>query len=369
MQSTVPIQSIPCGTYCWRKRTPNGLQPVARTMSRESTTINTWPIALVRILDAQGVDGRRILAEAGLDPGLIENPNGRVSVAAMARLWKLAVAATDDPCLGLKAAAFVQPATFHSLGLALLASQNLEDALLRAARFSRIVSNAADVSVETSDRGIKQVVTWRAETPPVFESIDLLMASTLKMGMLLLGLDPRAPRPLELRLRRPAVSAAMQDEFQDHFCCPIEFCAEENSLFIAREWTHRRLPMGNPQLARQNDLVVMDYLAHCDEARISERVRIELISRLPTGEPARADIASALHLSEKTLQRRLHDEDTSYQRLLDDVRRELAQQYLLKGPHSVCEITFQLGFSDQSSFTRAFRRWTGVTPGQFRERP
>ncbi|MDI3258547.1 MAG: AraC family transcriptional regulator [Sinobacteraceae bacterium] len=334
-------------------------------MRREETTLNTWAIALVRTLDTCGCDSRALLQRAGLEPALLQNPNGRVPVSAMVRLWRLAVEASGDPCLGLKAASFIQPATFHSLGLALLASQNLEDALQRSARFSRIVSSAVDMRIERVPQGLKQVVRWSANVPTVPEAIDLLMAATLKMGLLLLGLEPQAPRPLELRLRRGA-TPAMRIEFEAYFRCPIHFEADEDSLFIPHEWTRLPLPMANPSLARQNDLVVMEYLARFDAARLSDKVRAELISRLPAGEPARADVAAALHLSEKTLQRRLKEEATSYQALLDEVRRDLALQYLHEEPASVCEVTFRLGFSDQSSFTRAFRRWTGLTPGEFR---
>lgn len=333
----------------------------------ETSTINTWAIALVRTLDARGLDGKALLQRAGLDPALLKEPNGRSPVSAMSRLWHLAVEAANDPCLGLKVAAYVQPATFHSLGLALLASENLEDALQRSARFSRIVSSAVDVTIEPCDGGVKQVVGWRADGPIVEEALDLMMASTLKMGLLLLGLDPNAPRPIELRLRRSA-TPAMRTEFEAFFRCPIHFEAHENSMWIPREWMDLPLPMANPVLARQNDLVVMEYLSRFDGARFAEKVRAELISRLPAGEPPRSAVAAALKLSEKTLQRRLQDEDTSYQQVLDEVRRDLAQQYLREGPVSVCEVTFRLGFSDQSSFTRAFRRWTGVTPGEFRGR-
>ncbi|HKY92586.1 MAG TPA: AraC family transcriptional regulator [Nevskiaceae bacterium] len=333
----------------------------------ETSTLNTWAIALVRTLDARGIDGKALLQRAGLDPGLVKEPNGRTPVSAMSRLWRLAVEESNDPCLGLKVSAFVQPATFHSLGLALLASENLADALQRSARFLRIVSNAVDVTLEPHEGGVKQVVTWRADGPIVEEAIDLMMASTLKMGMMLLGLDPSTPRPMKLRLRRSA-TPAMRTEFDAVFRCPIEFDADENSMWIPDEWIALPLPMANPVLARQNDLVVMEYLSRFDGARFAEKVRAELISRLPAGEPPRSAIAAALNLSEKTLQRRLQDEDTSYQQVLDEVRRDLAQQYLREGPISMCEVTFRLGFSDQSSFTRAFRRWTGVTPGEFRGR-
>src|SRR5882757_2648335 len=113
-------------------------------MGREETTLNTWANALVRTLQVRGCDVDALLLRAGLDGAMLKDPNGRVPVSGMVRLWRLAVEETGDPCLGLKAAAFVQPATFHSLGLAMLASQNLGDALQRSARFSRIVSSAAD---------------------------------------------------------------------------------------------------------------------------------------------------------------------------------------------------------------------------------
>lgn len=336
-------------------------------MSSEPSTINTWAIALVRTLDARGLDGRALMREAQLDPQLLDDPNGRAPLSGMSRLWRLAVAASGDPCLGLKVAAFVQPATFHSLGLALLASQNLEDALQRSARFSRIVSNVADVRVEDYGQGIKQVVRWLVDTPVVEEAIDLLMASTVKIGSLLLGLGPGQLPNLSLRLRRSA-TPEMQQEFRAHFGFEIEFSAEENALLVPHELARRTLPMANPQLARQSDQIIMDYLSRFDAARLSEKVRAELIARLPAGEPSRAEIAAALHLSEKTLQRRLREEDTSYQQLLDDIRRDLATQFLDDSRLSVCEITFRLGFSDQSSFTRAFRRWTGRAPGEFRTR-
>lgn len=334
-------------------------------MSREATTLNTWPIALTHAVTSAGHDGQALLLRAGIDPQGLSDPNGRTPVRAMARLWRLAVEATEDPCFGLRVAAFIQPATFHSLGLALLASQNLEEALLRSARFSRIVSNAADVRIEKTESGIKQVVRWRAEVPVVDEGIDLLMASTVKMGMLLMGLDARTPPPLELHLKRSATDA-MRADFERHFACPIQFEADENALLIPAAWARKPLPMANPQLARRNDMVVMEYLARFDGEALSERVRSELIERLASGEPSRADIAAALRLSEKTLQRRLQADQTTFQQLLDDVRRELALSYLRESRATVSDVTFRLGFSDQSSFTRAFRRWTGVTPGQFR---
>lgn len=331
-------------------------------MTREATTLNTWAIAVARTLDARGIDSDQLFAEAGLDPAIMRDPNGRYPVSRMSRLWTLAVERANDPCLGLHAAEHVQPMTFHSLGLAVLASQSMEDALRRSARFSRIVSNAVEVFVEDTPEGIKQVVRFRDDVPPVDEAIDLFMAGSVKMGKLLSG---GGAQPTQIKLCR-TVTPEMEIEFRAYFMAPIEFGATENSFLLPHELARRPLPMANPALALKNDQVVMEYLAKFDGARVSEKVRAELIARLPAGEPSRAEVAEALHFSEKTLQRRLRDEDNSYQSILDETRRELAQQYLSDERVSVCEITFRLGFSDQSSFTRAFKRWTGRAPGEFR---
>ncbi len=331
-------------------------------MAREATTLNTWAIAVARALDARGVDSAALFRRAGLDPALMRDPNGRCPVSRMVQLWRLAVETSKDPCIGIHAAEYVQPATFHSLGMAILASQTLEDALMRGARYSRIVSNAVDVYVENTAKGFKQALRFRDGIPPADEAIDLYMASSLKMGRILTGQEIK---PIEVKLRRRA-TPEIAAEFRKILATPIQFGADENSFTISRAAAQQPLPMANPVLARQNDQVVVEYLARFDGARIAEKVRAELISRLPAGEPSRAAVAAALLLSEKTLQRRLKDEDASFQGILDETRRELAQQYLREGRVSVCEVTFRLGFSDQSSFTRAFKRWTGSAPGAYR---
>ncbi|MGH6630277.1 MAG: AraC family transcriptional regulator, partial [Burkholderiales bacterium] len=211
-------------------------------MAREATTLNTWAICIAQALEVRGIKSVSLFAEAGLDPAILRDANGRYPVSRMVKLWKLAVQATGDPCFGLRAAEYVQPATFHSLGLAVLASQSLEDALRRGARFSRIVSNAVDVTVEETPDGVKQGVRFRDDIPPVDEAIDLFMAATLKMGHLLTG---GTVQPLHIKFCRRA-TPEMDLEFRAFFMTPIEFGASENSFMISTELARRPLPMANP---------------------------------------------------------------------------------------------------------------------------
>jgi AraC-like DNA-binding protein len=113
--------------------------------------------------------------------------------------------------------------------------------------------------------------------------------------------------------------------------------------------------------ARLHDAAAAEYLTRFDAQPVAQRLREQLIRRLPSGEPTRAALAAALHLTPRTLLRRLAAEGTNWKTLLNDVRRELALSYLRQN-RSAAEITFLLGFADPANFTRAFRRWTGAPP-------
>lgn len=129
-----------------------------------------------------------------------------------------------------------------------------------------------------------------------------------------------------------------------------------------------RLEGANPELARLNDEVALRYLARFDRDKLNSRLRAALVEQLPRGEPSAAKLAVMLNLSLRSLQRRLADEGTSYEDLLTSTRRELALSHLADRRYSIGEVAYLLGFADASSFNRAFKRWTGQTPGQYRER-
>ena len=112
--------------------------------------------------------------------------------------------------------------------------------------------------------------------------------------------------------------------------------------------------------------MVEQYLAALAPASIARDVRRVLVEVLPEGEPTVAKVADQLHVSVRTLQRNLRDEGVSFSDVLSEVRRELAVGYLRAGDHSVTEVTYLLGFSETAAFSRAFKRWTGVAPSQFR---
>ena len=128
------------------------------------------------------------------------------------------------------------------------------------------------------------------------------------------------------------------------------------------------LPSANEALAQLHDRFAGEYLARFSTSRITHLARQTLCRLLPQGEPKRERVAQALHLSQRTLQRRLQEEGTSYQQLLDDTRRDMAEQYLQQPGLTLLEVAYLLGFADPSNFFRAFRRWFGCTPNEYRAR-
>jgi AraC-like DNA-binding protein len=146
----------------------------------------------------------------------------------------------------------------------------------------------------------------------------------------------------------------------------VEFDATLASMLFSRGDLTAPLPTSNRQVADLHERFAGEYLRRFDHAQTSYRAREVIIRNLPDGEPKRDQVASELCMSERTLRRRLEEEGTSFIQMLNDTRRELAEQYLERMHLSLPQAAYLLGFADQSSFFRACRRWFGRSPGQYR---
>ncbi len=327
-----------------------------------ATTLTSWARAIRKSLDAAGVDSAALFAEAGLDIAALGDAQARYPVARTNRLWQLAVAATGDPAFALKVAREAGVLSFHALGYSLVASATLREAFKRLIRYFRVVSDGAELRFGCDGDTCHYAIAATGDGhAPIPEAVDAFAYVVVRLCR---GLYRRDHAPLEVRLMRPA--PADPTPWQRAFRCPVLFDAAENRLLFAAAAFDAPLEFANPELARQNDEVAARYLARFGKLLVRERLRAVLIEQLPRGEPSQDRAAEALHLSSRSLQRRLADEGTRYQDVLDELRRELATSYLREARHSISEITYLLGFSDTSSFTHAFRRWTGVAPSRWK---
>ena len=329
----------------------------------EPTSLASWTRALRKQLDALNLDSAALCIEAGLDPQQMDDPNARYPLSATTRLWELAVQASGDPAIGLRVSRFVSPTTFHALGYALVASGSLREVFERIVRYHQVVSDALTLELSAEGERYHFRLLQPPDSPaPALEAIDAFAAIYVRTCRNRLGRDYA---PLAVYLRRP--EPADPKPWHAVFRAPVFFGAEEDRLEFAARDFDSHLDDANPELAEHNETVLKRTLAQLQPLTWERKVRRAIEEQLPEGEPSAERIAQALHLSLRSLQRHLADEGCRFDALLNECRENLALLHL-RDPHcSLAEISYLLGFADTSSFSRAFKRWTRMTPGQFRD--
>jgi AraC-like DNA-binding protein len=335
--------------------------PDMRTQASASRgyILAAWIKAIGRALEAAGCDSGALLAEAGFDLKSLDGPTLLCPLANAARLWEISVAATGDPAFGVKVASHIRHTTFHVLSYGLCASSTLKDAFERLQRYCHVASDAVEYEFRRCGDDYHFLIEPAKGVP--FESIDALVGAQLRMCRSLIGRD-FSPRQIELRRPRPSII----DDFERLFRAPLRFSAAQNRLIFDSFSVEAPLDGANPDLALRADAIALQYLARIERDNIQARVREVLMQRLQCAEPSQEEVAEQLCMSARTLQRKLGESGTTYKEILDETRRSLALIYLSAPHHSVSEITYLLGFSSGSSFTRAFRRWTGQSPSTWR---
>lgn len=333
------------------------------TEHRDRNVIASWAVAVAQALDERGIDSRAIFRSAGIDIGTARDPATRFPADQMTLVYELAEKATQDPSFGLSIAEHVHPTSLHALGFSLFASKDLESFCRRIVRYFGLVSTNAVTEIEQTS-GEFQLSMLPAIGQTAYAPQDAWLATLLRFSRFIYrpNFDP-----LRVRLRRPQ-PAVNVERFSAWFRAPIEFGSPKNTLvFDAREMDVR-LPAANAELAHQNDQVVLALLRQIDRNDIITQVRASLIALLPSGDCSKQSVAAQLNMSERTLQNRLVARGTTYSDILSETRRELAEQYMNQSLHSISEVAFLLGFAEISSFSRAFRAWTGESPSSYRER-
>lgn len=322
-----------------------------------TSTLATWAATILRALAAHGVEVEPLARRAGIDPGAL-GPDARVPREALNRLWALAVAATGDPAFGLEASRFTAQTTFHALGYAVLASPTLKEAFERIIRYRRLIGDVLQLQLVDAGDRYRFLIDVSANPDVPFQAVDAIAAGCARQARLLHGTRPC--NPLAVWFARPAPTDI--EPYRRAFRAPLHFGQAANALEYSRADLDDPLPAGNAELARGNDEVLVRYLARLEQSRVSTRVRQALLEAFPDGAPSKPAIARSLGMSARNLQRHLAEEGTSFKELLNDARGSMARSYVEECRLSVTEIAFVLGFADTSTFSRAFKRWTGMSP-------
>ena len=327
------------------------------------TFLATMGQVFVRLVEMHGIDARALLLEVGIDPATLRDPSARIPSAFWDTAGARAAALIPDPAFGLRAARCWHPSNLGALGHAWLASSTLRTGLQRLERYSRILGEKAQLKITDTRDGMRLAYDHRRRDP-VLRAIgtDFVLSLVLDMCRMNYG---ASLRPVEVRLSRARPGDT--EPYRHFYGCPIHFEANEDSFLLTLRVADEPLPTANRQLAGTLDSILTAQLAALDKNNIPARCKSNLLDELTSGELSEEEMAKQLHMSRRTLQRKLAESNTTYQKLVDDTHRDLALRYMEDPRNTITDVTFLLGFSGQSAFSRAFKRWTGMSPTTYRD--
>lgn len=331
------------------------------------TTLSTIPRLIAQVLSIYEVDAEPVFAKADID--INDTEQNRIPMEKMAELWQLSVKATGNNELGLVAASLFQPTYLKGIGMAWLASANLEEGLRRFISSSQLINTVMQIELleRNSENGEELLIQYQKRLTPEVKfkihhcAIELGIGFFLKMFRLAAGKNIPATGvyfTFDIEENNQA--------YQDYFQCPVYGNQEVNGISFSKTLLTELLPTHDAELVELNEMVINKHLASMDNSETSSKV-IKIINELlPAGCPTEEIIAYKLHMSKRTLQRKLSQEKQSFLSLLTSVRLMLAKQKLAIKNISITEITYQLGYSSPSTFARAFKKHTQLSPVEYR---
>jgi AraC-like DNA-binding protein len=318
--------------------------------------------AALESVRARHMDTDALLTRVGLSPSLLQVPQARVSAKHYGELWRLVALTLDDEFFGQDSRR-MKAGSFAMLVHAVLGCKNLGQALDRSLRFYGLILDDIGGSLTREEKEATIILCERTAgaAPRIFGHEVLLM---LLHGVACWLVGRRIPI---LRARFAYPEPPHSAEYRLMYCTDLAYGGPHTAIVFAADYLN--LPIV------QNERSVKEFLRTAPESilvkykngsSLSARIRRRLRQLLPSEVPDFDQLAGELNMTTATMRRRLHEEGSSYQGIKDQLRRDLAISYLSHSDRSVMDIALELGFSERSAFHRAFRKWTGASPGEFR---
>ena len=312
----------------------------------------------------RAIDTSALLASIGIDPEAPVDPSVMVSDSDYyGFLESIARAEQSGHTLPLRAGNSMRSDDYGVFGLAWKTASNLRASFTRAERYWRVMTSVSVYTVEPADNGA--FVHLHREGP---RDLGLRLSNEATIASMFTISREIATQPVKLhgiffKHAGPENIAAHEDFFE----CPVHFKADRDALLFSDESMRAPNKLGDAGITHYFETQLEAEISQFDdENSLAKQVKKQVTKALSEGVPAISDIASAMAMSGRTLQRKLSEQGLTYQGLVDDARREFAEQLLKQNQHSLSNIAFLTGFSEQSSFNRAFKRWAGQTPRSYR---
>lgn len=327
------------------------------------TVLARLPEFFLRWADSQGTDGGELARRAGINRGVPADLDARIPIDKIWNLWQVMIEEFPDPDLGLLIGSTSDVRDFGLVGYTIYYSPTLADALNHIARYSQIVNEIAEFEIRESAKGAALVSKHFPRFDVLRHPVDARMTWALTALREAVGSEIK-PVEAGFPYPRPASTAALTRVFRS----TLKFDQPESSLVFRKEDLSRPVVAGDPELLGYLKQLADSVLESLSEnATFADKVRREIWSDLSSGKTNVKHIASRLGVSSRSLQRRLREEGTSFGAELDSFRSDMARKLLEDRTIAIYDVAFLLGYSEASSFSRAFKRWEQSAPDEYRQ--
>jgi AraC-like DNA-binding protein len=331
--------------------------------TRSGTVLTVSSRAMVAACERLGLDTEALLRAVGIGRGTLEDPDARLEASQASALWTRAYELSGDPVLSLHAAEACPLGAYKVIDYMAANAATVGEAFVCSSRYFHLINTVVRLPIDESG------------DPVTFDIVDESGAAGVtrpfaEYCFAAFVLHVRAATGVNFPVRRITFVHASPPDIAEHeriFGCPVQFGAEHNRLLIDRAVWDTRTTGAQPgvlQLLTEHADLMLQKLPRGPD--LIERTRRAIGERLRGGDSSLESVARALAISARSLQRHLRDLGYSYNALSDEVRAATARLYLAQPDIAISEVAYLLGFSDQSTFNRAYKRWTGDTPARAR---
>lgn len=305
-----------------------------------------------------GLDCQAIFASVGMDGAAPDTSQRRIN-SPQARFWQAAEEVSGDPDIGLHTAELMPPFRGQVLEYLFLSSPTFEEGLLRVVRYGRLLSDALDPDVSVHDDHVR----LRGFNHPVRHYLE---AAILVVVRFLGHVTDGDFQPTEIWL--PHASGASDSEYRRVFGCPVRLGMEEGAILFDRVLMARPSPAAEPELLAVHETLARQRLTDLERRDLIARVEQELGDLLERGDVRLERVAERLEMTPRALKEELSRSEMPFKSLVARYRERLARRLLARTEEPLDQIIYLTGFSEPAAFTRAFKRWTGETPTEYRRR-
>ncbi|NMZ10658.1 AraC family transcriptional regulator [Pseudomonas proteolytica] len=319
----------------------------------------------LRHAEQLGVATAPALAAAGITAGQLDDNSLRLPVHVHERLLEYFCEHSGDLLFGLNSARFVLPNSWSVLGYITMNCATLGEAMNRIMPFEKLVGDMGTSRAEMVGEQVRLIWNCRHQQPRIRRHmVENVLASWLVYARWIADAELS---PSQVLLEHPLPDGAQLSQYEDFFGCPVLFEQPCSALVAPLSYLQTPLRQADAQLLRTLEEHALALMASLDDSTLALRVKNALRQLLKEGLPRKEQVAEQFAMSVRTLQRQLQQAGTSYQQILDDLRQELAEHYLLHSDLPIQDIAQYLGFTEPRSFHRTFKSRTGMPPGEYRQ--